>query len=393
MARQPISAAVILIVMMLAAVVIYLIIIPVPISSSLIFGNSPGSANATNNAVFTHNFDTYVGGNPSASTSTYSLGTFSVSAKNITSLLAYTNSQKLTSWLFGTASSNIQFPGDSADSYAVEINVSTVSGTPFLSLSLNGNNFYKAIPTAGEEITVDLPKAQNGNNTLSITNNLNGWAFAQSIGFANVSVTHTALKNSSESTSTSVPTIFGLGQLVVQYLPIGQGTLFTNINGTNIGHTQVGNDTEVNMTIPPSLLSELIPNSSSTTVSVPLKVGFSASAGGNFVVTGASILYVLPSVPEKAITTPYTISATTGNYVVILYVNSVIKQGNISFSVYPSGALFSIPAAKLTLGENVVVLPSASLASQPSKGTYSGTITVSSSGLFVPTYLSIKATS
>jgi hypothetical protein len=397
--RERISAAVILIIFLIGAIVIYLVMIPQPVAYNLLFGNFSQSSGSTPPppptplGSFYTPLSSYIGGNPTVFNTTYSLGTFAVSYSRVNSTVGGSSPFSLTSSIFGSSSSSIGFYGTPSDAYFLTINLSSVSGSPKLVASLNGNDFYNTLPPSNEIITLKLPNVNNGKNIVSVTNNLNGFAFTQGIDFNNISITQMASLNSSKTLTASIPTLSGLGNFYMQYTPIGYGNLSISANGYDLARISNGTDTPTTILLPPSVVNSAVGSGTSAILPATFNLGFVVEPATTYEIANTGIVYQTPVITVNSPTVQYSIKETDGEYVMILYVNSIIKQGNVTFGFYPSGKTYQISAANLATGENIIILSNASLAGQTINGNYTGTVTMSSNGLIIPQYLSIKPTS
>lgn len=396
--RERVPAAVILIVFIIGATVIYLVTLPAPIAYSLVFGNFSQQTSTVNNTsvpkgAFYAPITTYVGGNPSAQSTSYSFGTFGASYNEYNSTLSSTSPFTLSASLFGSSSYNVGFNGSSADSYFVTINISSVSGSPKITVLLNGNSFYSTLPSDNEQIVLRVPGARNGNNVLSIQVSLNGFAFSQSASFNGVSITQMFQNNASHYVSATIPTFSGIGNFYLQYTPIGTGNMTISVNGEVMQRISQASDNPVNITIPPSIVNQAISPGTSPILPVTFDLGFTVGPKSTYELANVGLVYQVPQIASNNITLPFSVPTTTGNYILTLYISSIIKQGQVSFSVYPSGATFSIPAANLATGENILILPYSDFQGQQAGGDYSGTITIKSDGLVIPQYIELKSTS
>ncbi|MCL5009745.1 MAG: hypothetical protein M1433_02075 [Candidatus Parvarchaeota archaeon] len=398
--RERVTAAVILIVFLMAAIFLYLILLPQPVTYSLIYGNFNNNSisnNTSHNPIpnsFYYPISSYVGGNQLPSNYSYQMGTFDVSY-NVYNSTTYTNSPfSLSSSIFGPSSYNIGFNGSMSDAYFIGIRVGSVSGSPNLKLSLNGNNFYTGAASSGENLTLSVPGVINGKNTITISNYLNGFAFSQSIDFSNVSVTQMYKVSVSHSTSTSINTLDGLGNFYLQFTPIGQGPLSVYINGQQLTALTTGNDNPTTMIIPSEIVNNATAQSNSPATPVTFNTVFSVEGqGSSYEIANCNIVYSEPNIALQKVVIPYSVKQSSSGYVLVLYVSSILKEGDTNFELYPSGDIFQIASSALTVGQNALVLPSGALSGEPFNGNFTGTITVSSTGLIIPKYLDLKPSS
>ncbi len=394
-----VSAAVMLVIFLIAAIFVYLILLPAPVTYNLIYGNfsnQPISNSSQPIAAgsFYYPITSYVGGSPSAQNYSYNLGTFGISYSVYNSTVSGSAPFQLTSSIFGSSSYNINFNGSSTDKYFITLTIGKVSGSPRLKISLNGDYFYSAIPASGEKVTLAIPGVVNGKNIVSIYNDLNGLAFTQSISFSNVSITQTHSVSVFRSLSTSVLTIDGLGNFYLQFIPIGQGNLSVYVNNEPLASISSGRDVPLTIMLPPSIVNSAIAHSTSPMVTANFDTTFAvAGANTSYEIANGNIIYSAPVIPSQNLTFQYTLPQTSGEYIFTFYLDSILKQGQVTFSFYPSGQSFQISSSNLMTGQNTLILPVSALSSQISNGNYTGTVSVSSTGLVIPQYISIKPTS
>ncbi len=397
--RERVPAAVILIIFLIGAIVIYLVTIPQPVAYSLVFGNfsnSHSGTNSTSSAQHGSYYDqltAYIGGNPSTVNTTYSIGTFSASYNEYNSTVGGANTFTLTSSIFGSSSYNMGFNGSSADTYFLAINITSVSGTPKLRLSLNGNYFYTVIPAGNEQILLQLPAAINGKNTLSIYNNLNGFAFTQAISFSEVAITQMAGDNASHYGTVTALTLSGLGNYYLTYTPIGYGNLTISANGYDLTKLSAASDTPTTIMLPSDVVNKAIGSGASAILPATFNLGFVVSQSSTYEIANAGLVYEMPYVAPNTISVPYSVKGTSGEYVMTFYVDSIMEPGSVSFTFYPSGQSYQISAANLVAGENIIILPNSALSVTQLDGNYTGTMSISSTGLVIPQYVQIKPTS
>ncbi|MBE5728647.1 hypothetical protein IHE51_02190 [Candidatus Parvarchaeota archaeon] len=396
---ERISAAVVVLVFLVIGVLLYLFLIPPAAVTSLV-GNFTNLTYTNTTRIVTSNVSSYypitsyIGGNNQTVNFTYPLEGFTVSYSEVNSSI----SEKpftLTSSIFGSASNNMKFTGNGTDSYYLLLNVSSVSGTPYLKLQINGKYFYSSIAEKGV-LKIAVPSVSTGSNVLSIDNYLNGFALSQSISFSNVSLIQSSYLNTKFSKSIGVSSMLGLGNYILQFTPIGYGNMSVSANGVNIYSLINGSNAPLSVSIPESVVNSAISTSKSVSNGVvPLTFNFlfSVSQGGRYVVADDGLLYELPPIPVKEVSIPYSVKASSSSYIFSLYVSSIVRLGYINFTLYPSGVSFSIPASSLSNGENIVVEPSSYLAGNEVNGKYTGTVTLSSDGLIMPSSLTITPSS
>ncbi len=399
--RERIPAAVVLIIFLIGAVVVYLVTIPQPVAYRLIFGNfSTSSHTGTNNSgnvappsSFYYPITSYLGGNPAATNSTYPLGTFGAAYSEYNSSLSSSSPFTLTSSIFGSSSYNAGFNASAEDSYFLLLDVGSVSGNPTLKVALNGNYFYQSTPASNEHILLRLPQASSGNNIVSIYNYLNGFALTQAISFTNVSVIQQYSNNVSHYSSVTPVTLSGLGNYYLQFTPIGYGNLSVTVNGYQLTQLSSSSDVPLTFIIPPSVVNQAIKPGNAAIMPITFNAGFSVGQKSTYEVANAAIIYTMPEVNSASMTIPYTVKETTGEYILTFYVNNILKQGNVTFSLYPSGQTFQIAASNLVTGDNILILPNSAFGGQAVSGNLTGTVTLSTNGLVIPSYLAIKSTS
>jgi hypothetical protein len=396
---ERISAAVVVLVFLVIGVLLYLFLIPPAAVTSLV-GNFTNLTYTNTTKIVTSNVSSYypitsyIGGNNQTVNFTYPLEGFTVSYSEVNSSI----SEKpftLTSSIFGSASNNMKFTGNGTDSYYLLLNVSSVSGTPYLKLQINGKYFYSSIAEKGV-LKIAVPSVSTGSNVLSIDNYLNGFALSQSISFSNVSLIQSSYLNTKFSKSIGVSSMLGLGNYILQFTPIGYGNMSVSANGVNVYSLTNGSNAPLSVSIPESVVNSAISTSKSVSNGVvPLTFNFlfSVSQGGRYVVADDDLLYELPPIPVKEVSIPYSVKASSSSYIFSLYVSSIVRSGYINFTLYPSGVSFSTPASSLSNGENIVVEPSSYLAGNEVNGKYTGTVTLSSDGLIMPSSLTITPSS
>ncbi len=180
---------------------------------------------------------------------TYPLSNFIVSYKATNSSVSVKGPFSLTSSIFGGSSYNIKFNGSQKDKYYLILSIGKVSGSPYLKVSINGNYFYTIIPTSQETIKLSIPDINNGTNTLSIYNYVNGFSFGETINFNSVSLIQTSFINNSHFESVEIPSFSGIGNFYFYAIPIGIGAFGININGINLVNV-TASDQPIDMLIP-----------------------------------------------------------------------------------------------------------------------------------------------
>ncbi|MCL4399566.1 hypothetical protein M1293_03640 [Candidatus Parvarchaeota archaeon] len=391
-----VSAAVVLIVFMIAIVVLYLILVPAPVAYQLITGKNITSPtqNVTHSspqqAEFYYPISNYVGETASPQSYSYQLGTFGVSYKEYNSTIGVTKPFTLTSSIFGSSNYNIKFNATTSDSYFLIMNISSVSGSPSFQVYINGHSFYRSLPAGGEDIALSIPSIRQGSNVLSIYNYLNGLALSEGISFSSVQLIQMSYNNAPDFVSTKVMTLSGIGNFYLDYFPIGTGPLQVKINNTVVSSIENGSDSEVNITIPPSLLDSIIPQSNQQVLPITFGVGFIPGKTAVYEIGDAQLVYQLPAISQNNLTVPFSVNASGKQYLLTLYLNNIISSGSVNFKFSPSEASISIPGSKLTLGTNVLIIPPYYLAGLPMDNNYTGTLTISSDGLLIPSYVAIK---
>ncbi|MGC8516673.1 MAG: hypothetical protein ACP5MT_02150 [Candidatus Acidifodinimicrobium sp.] len=396
---ERLSAAVAVLLFLLVGIMIYLFLIP-PSAVTSIVGNftnltyTNSSATAPQKAIYYYPITSYIGGNAQSVNFTYPFEGFTVSYSAVNSSI----SEKpftLTSSIFGSSSNNLKFTGNSSDRYYLILNISSVSGTPYLKLQINGKYFYSSIADKGI-LRVAVPPVNTGENILSIDNYLNGFALTQSISFSNVSLVQTSFINTQFSKSVEIPSMLGLGNYILQFTPIGYGNMSVSANGVGISYITNGSNVPISLSIPESVVNSGIPTSSGKNngiIPLTFNLLFSVSEGGRYMVTDNDLLYELPPIPVKQISIPYSVKASSSSYIFSLDVSSIVRSGYVNITFYPSGISLSIPASSLSTGENIVVAPAAYLAGDEVNGDYTGTITLASDGLIMPSSLTITPSS
>ncbi len=392
-ARERIPAVVMLLLALIGFVIIYLLMVPPQTAYNLITGNttSPAPSNTTPvaNGAFYYPFTSYIGGVSTNKYFDYQIGTFGVSYLQKNQTLV-NKSLSLSASIFGSSSYTINFKGNSSDQYFLAVNASSVSGSPRLTISLNGNKFSSTLPSKGSVLYLALPAVSNGENSLSLVVSLNGFAFSQSVSFSKIQFIQSTSNLAADNTKVNVLTLSGLGNYYVSYSPIGVGSLNVTVDNQVVSSISSGNDTVDNVTIPESIISSALPTTSSIILPVTLNVGFVPSKGVHYEIANSELVYELPQIAYSNATIPFTIRANTTQYQAVFYVNNILYSGSITLKFYPSGDSYTIPGSSLKTGENVILLPYDFLYGDEVSGNYTGTVTVSSSGLVVPSYISIS---
>jgi hypothetical protein len=398
--RERIPAAVILIIFLIGAIVVYLITIPQPVAYKLIFGNF--STNTTTNKThlsgpvgsFYFPITSYLGGNPSVINSSYTLGTFGATYNEYNSTIGNANQFTLTSSIFGSSSYNVGFNGTPGDDYFLSMYVSSVSGSPKLSVSINGNSFYSTLPASTEKIVIKIPSVNKGNNVISIFNNLNGFAFTQGITFSNVSVTQMYSNNASHYSSVTAITLSGFGNYYLEFTPIGYGNITVSVDGYPLEKFSSASDNPITLMIPASVVNQAIKTTASAVLPVTFNVGFTVNQQSTYEIANAALVYSLPQIKQNSMTIPYSVKRTNSSqYVLTFYVNNILESGNVNFNFYPSGASFQIPSTNLVTGENILLISASSLSGDVVSGNFTGTVQLSTNGLIIPDYIALKSAS
>ena len=279
--------------------------------------------------------------------------------------------------------------------YFIEVTVQSVSGTPKLSFSLNGNSFFSTLPAENETIIKEIPKSGTGKYVLSVTDSLNGFALSQSFKLAKIKVIKEQGKNNANILPVKVLTFSGVGDYSIVYTPIGYGNLNVSVNDQVISSINNGSNSQLTVNIPSVVISKAIraSNISSSSIILPLlfNVGFQPAENVSYEIANAYLNYTIPYIAANSPTVYYSVNATQGNYLLTLYVSSIIRKGNIYLYFTPSGANLTIAANTLSDGENVLLIPSNFIGVTATNGNYSGTIKLSTSGLVIPSYISIKS--
>ncbi len=396
MERERIPAVVVLMLILIGSIVIYLLLVPAPVAYKLL-----GITNTSNVSVsvpvgeYFYNLNTYLGGNSQPSQTSYSLGTFGVNYPIINSTIFNKSGVSIGSSIFGSSSYDIDFNSSNTYTYFVEITVESVSGTPKLTFSLNGNSFFDTLPAVNETITEKIPSTKVGKNILSITDNLNGFALSQSFKLYSVKVIAEHGKNNSNTIPVNVLTFSGAGDYVLNYTPIGYGDLNVLVNGQTVSSITSGDDSLISIPVPSVIISKAIRNSnvSSSSIILPItfNVDFQPAENVSYEIADASLDYNIPYIASNSPTIYYSVNATTNNYMLTIYLSSIINKGNIYLYFTPSSVNLSMSSSTLSIGENVLLIPYSYLGTSAVKGNYSGTIKLSSNGLLIPSYISLKS--
>jgi hypothetical protein len=394
--RERIPAVVVLMLILVGSVVIYLLLVPPPVAYRLLgINNSTSHVSSIPYGEYYTNINTYVGSNSNPVNTTYTIGTFGVDYPLLNSTVFNKTSVSIGSSILGSSSYDINFNASQQSVYFIKIRVQSVSGTPELSFSLNGHKFFSTLPANNETIQEKIPISGSGKNILSVTDSLNGFALTQSFTLSSIEIIKESGKNNLYSVPINVLTFSGVGDYSLSYIPIGYGGLNVSINNQVISSINYGNDSQTTVNIPSIVVSKAISSSnlSSSSVILPIlfNVAFQPAENVSYEIADASLNYKIPYIAENSPTLYYSVNATTGNYLLTFYVNSVITKGNVYFYFTPSGENLTMPANTVSSGENVLLIPSSYLGSSPSNGNYSGTVKISSNGLIIPRYLSLKA--
>ncbi len=393
--RERIPVVVMLIIAMIGFIIVYLLMVPPQTAYNLISGNitTPAPANVTPShppGSFYYPFTSYIGGISSGKSFNYQIGTFGVSylQKNVT--LLNKTQFSLSASIFGSSSYTINFNGSQSDQYLLVVHVASVSGNPRLTVSLNGNKFASNILSSGSVLYLELPTVSNKSNSLSMVVSINGFAFWQSASFSSVAFVQSTSNLAANIVPVKVLTLSGLGLYTISYSPIGTGNLNITVNNNVISQISSGSDSTENVTIPQSVVSAAIPQSSSVVLPVTFNVGFVPSKGVHYEISNAELVYSLPQIKYNNVTFPFSVVSSSTEYESVFYLNQILYSGSVTFSFYPSGYKYTIPSSNLTTGENVMIFPSYYLSGNNANGNYTGTITVSTNGLIIPQYLSIS---
>lgn len=394
--RERIPAVVVLMLILVGSVVIYILIVPPPVAYKLLgINNTTVAIPSIPAGEYYQNLNTYIGGNSKPVNTSYLLGTFGVNYPLINSTIFNASGVSIGSSILGSSSYNINLNLSSSSEYFIEITVQSVSGTPKLSFSLNGNSFFSTQPSSNETIVKEIPTGKSGNNILSITDSLNGFALSQSFKLSKIAVIREQGKNNANTIPVKVLTFSGIGDYSIVYTPIGYGSLNVSVNNDVISSIDSGDDSQLSVSIPSILISKAVrsANISSSSIILPLlfNVGFEPAQKVSYEIADAYLNYEIPYIAANSPTVYYSVNATSGNYLLTLYVSSVIKNGNVYIYFTPSGYNLTIAASTLSDGENVILVPSNYIGVNAVNGNYSGTIKLSTDGLLIPSYISIKS--
>ncbi|MCL5106655.1 MAG: hypothetical protein M1322_00840 [Candidatus Parvarchaeota archaeon] len=394
--RERIPAVVALMLILIGSIVIYLLLVPPPVAYKLLgINNSSVSTPSIPAGEYYYGLNTYIGGNSQPVNDSYTLGTFGVDYPLINSTVFNASGVSIGSSIFGSSSYDINLNSSQSYLYFVEITVQSVSGTPKLTLSLNGNSFFSTLPAGNETIIKEIPAGKAGKDVLSVTDSLNGFALSQSFKLSKIEVIKEYGKNNEQVIPVKVLTFSGVGDYSIGYSPIGYGNLNVSVNGQTISSISNGNDSQITVDIPSIVISKAVraSNLSSSSIILPLlfNVGFQPEQNVSYEIADAYLNYRIPYIAENSPTIYYSVNATNGNYLLTLYVSSIIQNGNVYLYFTPSGANLTISADTLSTGENVVLIPASDLGVNAVNGNYSGTIKMSANGLIIPSYLSIKS--
>jgi hypothetical protein len=338
--------------------------------------------------------NTYLGGNSKPFNTSYAIGTFAVDYPILNTTVFNKTSVSIGSSILGSSSYNIDFNGSQQSTYFIEVTVKSVSGSPKMSFSLNGNSFFSTIPAKNETIIEKIPGSSVAKDILSITDSLNGFAFTQSFTLSSIKVIQETGKNRGYSVPVKVLTFSGIGDYSLDYTPIGYGSLTVSINNQIVSNISSGQDSEQIINIPSIVISKAIRNSNesnSVILPVSFNVVFQPAKNVSYEIADASMNYNIPFIAENSPTLYYSVNAVKGNYILTLDVNSIIKSGNVYLYFTPSGKNLTMNSSSLSSGENVLLIPSSYLGNNASSGNYSGTIELSSNGLVIPSYISLKS--
>ncbi|MCL4376442.1 hypothetical protein M1558_03050 [Candidatus Parvarchaeota archaeon] len=394
--RERIPAVVVLMLILIGSIVIYLLLVPPPVAYKLLgINNTSVTTPSIPAGEYYQNLNTYIGGNSQPVNTSYVLGTFGVNYPIVNSTIFNASQVSIGSSIFGSSSYDISLNLSQSAAYFIEVTVQSVSGTPKLSFSLNGNSFFSTLPAGNETITEKIPAGKTGKNIIAITDSLNGFALSQSFKLAKIEVIKEQGKNNANTVPVKVLTFSGVGDYSIVYTPIGYGDLNVSVNNEVISSISVGNDSQIAVNIPSMAISKAVRSSnlSSSSVVLPLlfNVGFQPARNVSYEIADAYLNYTIPYIAANSPTVYYSVNATKGNYMLTLYVSSVVRKGNIYLYFTPSGANLTIAENTLSDGENVLLIPSNLIGVTATNGNYSGTIKLSTNGLVIPSYISIKS--
>ncbi len=394
--RERIPAVVALMLILIGSIVIYLLLVPPPVAYKLLgINNTTVKTPSIPKGEYYQNLNTYIGGNSKPVNTSYVLGTFGVNYPIFNSTIFNASQVSIGSSIFGSSSYDISLNLSNSYTYFIEVIVQSVSGTPKLSFSLNGNSFFSALPTGNETIIEKIPAGNVGKNVIAITDSLNGFALSQSFKLAKINIIKEYGKNNANIVPIKVLTFSGVGDYSIVYTPIGYGPLNVSVNNEVISSIHSGNDSQITVNIPSILIAKAVRNSnvSSSSIVFPLlfNVGFQPARNVSYEIANAYLNYTIPYIASNSPTVYYSVNATKENYLLTLYVSSIIRKGNIYLYFTPSGANLTMAANTLSDGENVLLIPSNLMGVTATNGNYSGTIKLSTSGLIIPSYISIKS--
>ncbi len=393
--RERIPAVVVLMLMLIGSIVVYLLLVP-PATTYKLLGINNTSTNAFSvpPGTFFKNISSYIGGYPQPQIKTYPIGTFGVYYSQSNSTIFTQASETIGSSIFGSSSYDLVFNNTASDTYYLYMDIGSVSGSPKLALSLNGSQFYTAFPVNNESIIVKLPQISGKKAILSITDYLNGFAFTQSFTLDSMKIIEQVDNTANVSNSVKVMTFSGIGDYFLNYTEIGSGNLTTYVNGISVA-TAIGiNNNQVSLTLPPSVVSNAIQesglSSSSTVLPLGFGVDFVPGKGSSYEIANAELSYKIPSIAPNSLTLYYNVNSNANNYALVVDVANIINSGDLTLTFYPSGQSTTITSDKLAVGQNAVILTPSFLSGDLKNGEYTGTVTLSSNGLIVPEYISIK---
>ncbi len=394
--RERIPAVVILMLILIGSIVIYLLLVPPPVAYKLLGINNTTTVTPSIPAgEYYQNLNTYIGGNSQPINTSYTLGTFGVNYPIINSTVFNTSEVSIGSSIFGSSSYDMDLNFSKSSVYFIEITVQSVSGTPKLSFSLNGKSFFSTLPAKNVTIIEQVPASSLTKNIISITDSLNGFALSQSFKLSKIEIIKEAGKNNEDIIPVKILTFSGVGDYSIDYTPIGYGGLNVSVNNQVISSITSGTDAEITASIPSIIISKAVRNSnlSSSSIILPLNfnVAFQPSENVSYEIADASLNYKIPYIASNSPTVYYSVNATNSSYLLTLYVSSIIKNGSISLYFTPSNTNLTIAANTLSIGENVLFLPASDIGINAVKGNYSGTIKLSTNGLVIPSYISIKS--
>ena len=397
--REKIPAVVILMIMLISSVVIYILLVPPPVAYKLLgINNTTTSPGFTVPAgAFFKNISTYIGGYPNPQLQNYPIGTFGVSYTQKNYTVFSKKSLAVSSSLFGSSSYNLFFNNTPSDTYYLLMNVGSVSGSPKLAVSVNGSQIYSVLPTTNESIAIKLPSVDSEKALLSVTNYLNGFAFSQSFTLDNVKLIKQIGNSSNMTSAVKVMTFSGIGDYYLNYTPLGSGNMSVYINGIEVSSISGTNTKTTSVTIPPSVIASAVraagSSQDSTVLPLTFNVSFEPGKQASYEIANAGVSYQIPSIAGNKISLYYNVSSTASNYAMVLDVASIINSGNLTITINPSGFSTEIPADKLAVGQNAVILSPSDLGGNSQNGAFTGTVTLSSNGLIIPESITIKPVS